>query len=311
LCGVSSTLTALMVFRVFVGLGIGGEWSTGVAYISETWPKQYRIRILGVVQSASVIGMICAILVTGVMVSNFGWRSVFYIGAIPGLLALWISWGIPESEVWAKQEKISLGHLFKELFTTSGTNLVVCTLLATLGMIGYWAIQTWIPAYLAMPVAAGGRGLNLMKTTLWMVTIPLGGIVGSIAFGFIAEKIGVKVTFILYFVLAAIVLPLYLTVRNVDVLLYLGPIIGISCSYYAGFAAAFPVMFPTRVRATAQGVAYNVGRAISGLAPAVVGGIALKVGMGNALLAATGIFVVAALFVIVAIPNFKKGLAIE
>ena len=164
LCGASSTLTALMVFRVFVGLGIGGEWSTGVAYISETWPKQYRIRILGIVQSASVIGVIAAILLTGVMVANFGWRSVFYVGAIPALLALWIRWGIPESEIWAQQKKISSGHLFKELVTTSGKNLVVCTVLATLGMIGYWAIQSWVPAYLAMPIAAGGRGLNLMRT---------------------------------------------------------------------------------------------------------------------------------------------------
>ena len=311
LCGVSHTLTTLMVFRVFVGLGIGGEWSTGVAWVSEVAPKQYRVRILSIIQSANVVGVICAVLLTGIMVPRFGWRSVFLVGVLPALLALWISWGLTESDIWSRREKISSSHLFKELVTTSGKNLVLCTILASLGMIGYWAIQSWVPTYLAMPVAAGGRGLNLMRTTMWIVTIPLGGIVGHIAFGFIAEKVGLKITFVLYLLLAAIVMPLYFTARDVNVLLYLGPIIGVACAYYAGFAAYFPAMFPTRVRGTGQGVAYNVGRAISGLTPAAVGGIAMKVGMGNALLMATGIFVVAALFVIFAMPNLKHDLTIQ
>ncbi|WP_457321695.1 MFS transporter, partial [Stenotrophomonas sp. P5_B8] len=89
LCGLSDTLGQLMLFRVIVGLGVGGEWSAGSALVSETWPAQHRGKVMAWIQSAFAAGYAAAAIVAAVVVPMYGWRWVFAVGLLPALLAFY------------------------------------------------------------------------------------------------------------------------------------------------------------------------------------------------------------------------------
>src|SRR4029453_10562163 len=99
-CGLAQSTRQLAVCRVLLGLGVGGEWTSGAALVSETWPDRHRGKAMALMQSAWAVGYAAAALVAAVVLPRYGWRVVFMIGFLPALLTLWIRRGVEESEVW-------------------------------------------------------------------------------------------------------------------------------------------------------------------------------------------------------------------
>ncbi len=89
-CGFSTTVFMLAVFRVLLGLGMGGEWASGAALVSETWPAAHRGKALGLVQSAWAVGYAAAAGVSALVLPSLGWRAVFFVGVIPAFFVLWV-----------------------------------------------------------------------------------------------------------------------------------------------------------------------------------------------------------------------------
>jgi len=88
LCGLSQNVYQLGLFRTFLGLGMGGEWASGAALVSEYFPSEHRGKALGFMQSFWAVGYALAVLVTAVIMPWLGWRAVFcwYIAGSSGLL---------------------------------------------------------------------------------------------------------------------------------------------------------------------------------------------------------------------------------
>ncbi|HEV2206963.1 MAG TPA: MFS transporter, partial [Candidatus Acidoferrales bacterium] len=95
-CGLSNTIAELGIFRFILGLGMGGEWSTGAALVAETWPAEHRGKALGFMQSTYAIGEMLAVVAVGFILPRFGWRAVFFVGVLPALLVFWIQRSVPE-----------------------------------------------------------------------------------------------------------------------------------------------------------------------------------------------------------------------
>src|SRR5271169_6402288 len=104
-CGLSPNILVLAIFRFILGLGMGGEWTTGAALIAETWPPAHRGKALGLMQSSWAIGEMIAAAVAGFMLPRFGWRAVFFVGIAPALLCLWVRRDVPESTVWLEHRR--------------------------------------------------------------------------------------------------------------------------------------------------------------------------------------------------------------
>ena len=104
-CGLSQNIWQLGVFRFLLGLGMGGEWTSGAAMVSETWPDRHRGKAVAIMQSSWAVGYAVAALVVAFVLPTFGWRAVFFVGLLPALLTLWIRRGIEESEVWLASKK--------------------------------------------------------------------------------------------------------------------------------------------------------------------------------------------------------------
>jgi MFS family permease len=125
----------------------------------------------------------------------------------------------------------------------------------------------------------------------------LGMWVGYVTFGFISDRVGRKRTYVTYLVAAAALLATYVTIHRPVVLLILGPFVAFAATgYFSGFGAVTAEIYPTSIRATAQGFTYNTGRLVSALAPYTVGTLAQTHGFGTALLVCSAAFLLAALF---------------
>jgi MFS family permease len=258
---------------------------------------EHRGRALGIMQSSWAIGEILAAGLVALVLPRYGWRAVFFAGVLPALVVLWIRRGAPESALWERRQgpapRVPWARLWQPDVRGPG---LLATAMNAFSMFGYWGLFTWIPAYLSLPVDQGGRGLDLMKTTAWLVVMGVGKWLGYVSFGVSADLFGRRRSYVAFLLTAAVLVPLFGLVRDPAGLLVLGPLVAFfGTGYFSGFGALTAELFPTEARATAMGLTYNVGRGFSALAPWVVGLVAGRAGLGSAFLVLAGAFLMAGL----------------
>jgi|SRR5579875_1971586 len=308
-CGLASSIAVLAVFRVILGLGMGGEWTAGAALVAETWPSQHRGKALGLMQSTWAIGGMLAAGVAWAILPRWGWRGVFFVGVLPALVALWVQRRVPEPEIWRHRGKhgvnsrtVPQSTLLRKDIRWNG---VLATAMNAFSMIGYWGLFTWIPAYFSLPVSQGGRGLTIARTYSWLLIIGAGQWLGYTLFGFAADAFGRRRTYFFYLFVAAMLTPVYGLVHSAFWLLALGPLVAFfGTGFFSGFGAIASELFPTEIRATAMGLSYNIGRGISAVAPLIIGALAIRVGLGHSFFVLGASFLLAALLTLL-LPETK------
>lgn len=312
-CGLAGSVGQLAIARAMLGFGFGGEWAAGAALVAETWPPEHRGKALGLMQSAWAIGYAMAAAVTALVLPRWGWRAVFFAGILPALATLWIRRAVEEPAIWQQHRDqprrrgaglatLFRGPLGRLSWTVAGMNAAT--------MFAWWGLFTWVPSYLGRPVEQGGAGLSIVGTSTWIVLMQAGMWLGYVSFGFIADAYGRKRTYVAYLLVAAALVPIYGATRNPSALLLLGPFVAFfGTGYFSGFGAVTAEIFPTAIRATAQGLTYNFGRGISAAAPIVVGSLSAAYGLGIGFSITAMAFLIAAL-VWIWIPE-TKGRALE
>lgn len=305
-CGFAQTVAQLAVFRILLGIGMGGEWATGVALVSETFPAQHRGKALAFVQSSWAIGYGLAALVNLIVMPLWGWRGVFFVGVLPALFTIWIRRKIEEPEIWRATSAPERGRL-SLLFAPGVARITLfITLMNACTLFGWWGLNLWVPAYLNLAPAQGGIGLSSSAMSLFVIAMQVGMWLGYVSFGFIADAIGRKRTYVIFVSMASVLLPLYGVLREPAALLALGPFVAFfGTGYYSGFGAVIAELYPTSVRATAAGVCYNVGRIASAAAPFIVGSMAATRGFGAAF-TVTGVAFFLAALAWIGIPDTKN-----
>ena len=297
-CGFAQTVAQLAVFRIFLGLGMGGEWASGAALVSETWPAEHRGKALGFMQSAWAIGYGAAAIVTALVMPVWGWRGVFFVGVLPAFFTLWVRRNVEEPEIWRQTRREpaaargGIGAIFRRPMLPL---TVAVTVMNAFTMFAWWGFNLWLPGYLSLPTAQGGVGLSTTTMSSFVFVMQIGMFFGYVTFGFISDRIGRKKTYIGYLVIAAVLLFLYASIRMPVLLLALGPFVAFfGTGYFSGFGAVTAEIYPTAIRATAQGFTYNIGRVVSAAAPWAVGSLAQTEGFGVALSICSVAFVLAA-----------------
>jgi MFS family permease len=300
-CGLAHNFVQLAVFRILLGLGMGGEWASGASLVSETWPAEHRGKALGLMQSSWAIGYALAALVAAVVMPLGGWRAVFFVGILPALFTLWIRRSVEEPEVWkkARDKKSSTAFGgFTEIFRGKLLPLTLAlTLMNACCLFAWWGFNLWVPAYLSLPVSRGGIGLTSTAMSVIVIVMQVGMWFGYVTFGFVSDAIGRKRTYVTYLLAASLLLLVYGATRAPLALLMLGPLVAFFGSgYFTGFAAVTAEIYETRIRSTAQGFTYNAGRVASAIAPFTVGSLAQKHGFGAAFTVGALSFLLAAFF---------------
>src|SRR6202158_2322948 len=313
--GLATSILMLAVFRFILGLGMGGEWNTGATLVAETWPDELRAKAIAIVQSSWAIGYVLAALVAGIVLRYANWRMVFFVGILPALVTLWIRRSVPESQMWIENQNLSPQRspstqrnsqeeslpaslrtqrplrlenadsseesFFRIFRTPYRKSTIVLLLLNFFGLFAWWGLFSWIPPYLSLPVAQGGRGFGIMGTTTLLLVLNLCGMFpGYISFGWVADHLGRRKAFMLYLFAAALLVPFYAMARSQAVLLVLGAVVAFfGTGFFSGSGLIGSEIFPTHVRARALGFTYNGARALSSVAPWVIGRVGQTKGL--------------------------------
>ncbi|MGH9332715.1 MAG: MFS transporter, partial [Vicinamibacteria bacterium] len=270
----------LAIFRFITGLGLGGEWAAGAALVAEVWPDRLRARAGALLQSAAAFGFFLAAL-TNLWVGVISWRYVFLVGALPAFLVLLIRMVVKEPESWVKvrderRRSKKSSFTLKQLFgPTLRRDTIVASSLAFVVLLGLWGGTMWIPAAIreaAAPevAAAGLMGADaerflVSQASYGVMLLNAGSLIGYIAFGPLADAIGRRGTFFLYFVGAVVLFPAtFLGGHSLSVIFALVPFVGIfTLGVTSGFPIYLPELFPTEVRTTGVGFCYNLGRFVT------------------------------------------------
>lgn len=321
-CGLSQNIFQLGLFRVFLGLGMGGEWASGAALVSEYFPSEHRGKALGFMQSFWAVGYALAAMVTAVILPRFSWRAVFFVGILPALMVFWIRSKVEEPRLWQKtrqksqdleisdetscksdrdeKNKInipgkddSISHVFRSRLLK--TTLAV-TLMNALTMFAWWGFNLWIPGYLSLSQNQGGIGLTTRHMSSLVIFMQFGMWLGYLTFGYISDAVGRKKSYVFYLISASFLVFLYSIARTSLLLFFLGPVVAFfGTGYFSGFGALTAELYPTRIRATLQGITYNSGRIISAISPLAIGSLAQEKGFQTAFWLVSAAFILAAL----------------
>lgn len=305
LCGFAQSYTQLFAFRALMGFGFGGEWAAAAVLIGEVIRAEHRGKAVGAMQSGWAIGWaIAALLATwffSVLPAEQAWRALFWVGLTPALLVFFVRRFVDEPPVFAqtRQNFASVGKRanFLEIFSPSILRTTVLTCLLTTGAQGgYYAITTWLPTFLRVE-----RKLSVLGTGGYLAVIIAGSLIGYWVSAWLNDRIGRRTNFILFALcnLATVVLYTGLPVDNTT-MLFLGFPLGFFASgIFSGMGPYLTELFPTRIRGSGQGFAYNFGRGIAALNPLLVGMLSASLPLGQSIgvfaLIAYALLIVAAL----------------
>jgi len=288
LSGFAPDLGMLLVFRILTGLGVGGEWATGQTFVGETFPARVRGRYAALMQTGAPFGILIASLVGGFVEPIIGWRFCFFISVAPAFLVVFVRRHLPESDVWLEHRRIVKEGLldrnmmstessskFARLFSSEYLNLFIRSLvLAIFLMSAYWFTYSWLPGYLHEE-----RHFTMVRSALWMIVTQGGGLIGYATFGMVADLIGRRPAFTIYSILWSVGL-LMITilwgkvVNYPVVVLSFMFLVGFGTGVFSGFGPLCTEIFPTSIRNTAMGMAFNLARGIQFFTPVIIAVIA-------------------------------------
>lgn len=263
-CYLATSPWHLGFFRFLAALGMGGEWSLGVALVMECWPEKHRPLLSGAIGAASNVGYaLIALVGLQFPVTRDSWRWVMLAGAVPALLTLFIARYVPESERWKASVKQGAAHPLQEVFSGAlwkRTWLAIA--FASIALIGTWGSVQWLPLW--ADKLTGGQ-VHTAKALTQIMTAT-GAIIACLIAPILGGKIGRRPVYFLL-CLASLGSCAYLfrcvTEYNARFLIMAFMVGGATAAFYGWLPLYLPELFPTRVRATGQGISYNFGRILA------------------------------------------------
>jgi MFS family permease len=294
----------LLIYRTIAGLGLGGEFGIGMALVAEAWPTRLRARGCAYVALGWQAGVLVAALVTPLLLPTIGWRGMFLVGLVPGLVAFSVRWYVGEPKIFldraATRVRVPVGLLVKDAATTKIS--VGMFILCAVQNFGYYGLMIWLPSYLSTRF-----GYTLTQSALWTAVTVLGMAIGIWVFGQFADRVGRRPALLTFQAGAFVMVLVYSQLVDSTALLIGGAVMGVFVNgMLGGYGALLSELYPTEVRATAQNVLFNLGRGVGGFGPFVVGALAASYSFAVAIGLLALIYVVDIIATVFLIPE-RKG----
>ena len=309
LCAIAQGYWDLLIYRTIAGIGLGGEFGIGMALAIEAWPAKHRAKAASYVALGWQVGVLAAALLTPVLLPHIGWRGMFVVGIFPAFVAWYLRVRLHEPEIFSRKQtelsaqKISKLESFKLLVKDKATTKVSLgiVVLTSVQNFGYYGIMIWMPNFLSKQL-----GFSLTKSGLWTAVTVCGMMAGIWIFGRLADRIGRKPSFLLFQLGAVISIITYSQLTDPTAMLVAGAFLGMFVNgMMGGYGALMAEAYPTEARATAQNVLFNLGRAVGGFGPVVVGAVVSAYSFSIAIAFLAVIYVIDMVATVFLVPELK------
>lgn len=301
LCAFSKNFSDLLIWRICAGIGLGCEFGIGMALVTEYYPPAMRGRVSAWVGMSWQFGVLAAALFTPLLLPYVGWRGMFVIGGLPAILAWFVRHSLPEPEAFQKarmttKRKFPLWELFYEKEMRRKSFAILG--LSSIQNFGYYGLMIWLPSYLVVHFH-----LSLSLSGIWTAFSVCGMMSGVFIFGQLADRIGLKKSFVIYQFFAMLSVGLYAMMTSAYALLLAGFVAGFFVNgMMGGYGALITDLYPASIRSTAQNVLWSVGRALGGFGPALFGLVLARTSYTEALIFLSSIYIVDLFITLIIIP---------
>jgi MFS family permease len=260
--------------RFLAALGMGGEWSLGVALVMEIWPEKHRPMLAGVIGASCNAGfLLMALIGMSFSVTQTSWRWVALIGAAPAVFTFFLLLFVPESERWQHAARAAPSRPLRDIFAPGlRRTTLLATLFCGIALLGTWGTVQWLPSW-----ADQLTGGVLPKAKAYTQALSaFGSVVGCLVGAWLGQVMGRRPA---YFVMClGSLLSCALLFRGISAygapFLALVFVVGaVTAAFYGWTPLYLPELFPTRIRATGQGLAYNAGRVIAAVGALQMGAL--------------------------------------
>ena len=299
LYGLFTTLTAFSsswlltgIYRFITGFGIGGVIVTTNILVAEIWPAGKRAVALGIVMAAMPVGFIVAGALNNLVPE---WRNAFLAGIIPLITAIAGIFILAEPESWKQVDRSPVNKKKGQIFSDDyRKDLISGSIVFGTMLIGLWAVFSWAPTWVQSITSDANKANELRGTT--MMVLSFSGLIGSIVSGWIVNTIGMRKTmmmcFIASFIMTAVVFKLNTSVTNTT-FIEMGLMVFFFGISQGALSVYIPSLFPTKVRASATGFCFNIGRLFTATVVFFIGAlVSFLGGYGNAVFIFSFIFII-------------------
>lgn len=265
----ANNIYLVYLFRFLVGVGGGGEYGVIMSMIADSFSSDKRGRINSYVTISGQIGSIVAAIAAAIIIPAFGWRALFVFGTLPIFLAIYAHFKLEEPEEWKKEVlETQVKPSIKDLFIEGRASVTIrLTIMAIAQVAGYFGLMNWLPSILQNKV-----GLTVSGSSYWMIVTIVGMSVGMLFFGQIMDKVGAKFAYSLFLIASAIAVFIYSFADSGTAILIGGAAVGFFCNgMNAGYGAIVGNLYPSHIRATANNIIFNIGRAVGGFSSVFIG----------------------------------------
>ncbi|HHT7855961.1 MFS transporter [Pasteurella multocida] len=309
LCAFAQGYWDLLIYRTIAGIGLGGEFGIGMALAAEAWPARHRAKASSYVALGWQVGVLGAALLTPLLLPHIGWRGMFLVGIFPAFVAWYLRAKLHEPKIFVKKQtalerqKTSRLEPFRLLIKDKATAKISAgiVVLTSVQNFGYYGIMIWMPNFLSKQL-----GFSLTKSGVWTAVTICGMMFGIWLFGQLADRIGRKPSFLLFQFGAVISIFTYSQMSDPTYMLFAGAVLGMFVNgMMGGYGALMSEAYPTQARATAQNVLFNLGRAVGGFGPIVVGALVSTYSFQLAIAFLASIYIIDMIATIFLIPELK------
>jgi MFS transporter, putative metabolite:H+ symporter len=312
LIAASWNILSLSTFRFLSNFGLGGEVPVTSTLAAEFSPGRLRGRMAGSILAAFPLGLVVAALLSLLIIPNFGWRTLFIVGVIPALLLLFVRRFMPESvryllskgriaeaeKTVSKIEYEALGRNLTEAEIKAlprlpseaivETKVTVAELLAPgrfkrtilLWIVSFGFLWSSNGILFMLPTILQERGIPLTQAITFMLVQAATAFFGYTACGFLIDRFGRRIVLFLYFFIGAFFHLWFAEASGIWLYFAAAAVGWVNPGVYGATSVYVGELHPTRLRATAVGWFFGIGRIGSFLAPAVVG-LMLANGLGH------------------------------
>lgn len=272
LSAMTTTLTAFLVLRFFIGAGLGGELPVASTLVSESVPAEKRGRIVVLLESFWAGGWLVAAVISYFIIPKFGWQVALLISAIPALYALYLRMGLPDSPRFTAvkdKEKISVFQSMRNLFSKDyRRQTTMLWILWFCVVFSYYGMFLWLPSVMIM------KGFSLIKSFEYVLIMTLAQLPGYFTAAWFIEKFGRKFVLVVYLIGTAVSAYFFGAAESTALLMTSGILLSFfNLGAWGGLYAYTPEQYPTVMRGTGSGMAAAIGRVGGVLGPLLVGNL--------------------------------------
>jgi MFS transporter, putative metabolite:H+ symporter len=272
LSAMTTTLTAFLVLRFFIGAGLGGELPVASTLVSESVPAEKRGRIVVLLESFWAGGWLVAAVISYFIIPKFGWQVALLISAAPALYALYLRIGLPDSPRYTAvkdKQKISVFQSMRNLFAKDYRRRTTMLWIVWFCVVfSYYGMFLWLPSVMVL------KGFSLIKSFEYVLIMTLAQLPGYFTAAWFIEKFGRKFVLVVYLIGTAVSAYFFGAAESTALLMTSGILLSFfNLGAWGGLYAYTPEQYPTIMRGTGSGTAAAIGRVGGVLGPLLVGNL--------------------------------------